>query len=794
MGFAIEPHGFPEPPTADFGTPLAPLEQDPMHRPTASAARGTTSRATTSRILLVAGLAVTASMAVAHEDDPKAKGIEPPVVAEPFRLDEGGVAGSPFGTNNMTVMSWLPLAEFSGGASAGNDCWGYTSPSGREYAFIGMSNGTGFAEVTEPGNAQVIGFISGPSSTWRDMKTFNDYLYIVSEGGGGIQVVSLAQIDSGVVTLVGSQTAGGTANSHNVAIDTTSGFLYRCGGGSNGLRIYDLNVNPISPPQVGTWSDKYVHDAQIVTYTSGPFAGRQIAFTFGGYNGGGTQTGVDILDVTNKSAIVPIANVQYPQAAYCHQGWISEDSTTLYALDEQDEINYGLTSRIHIIDISDLEHPVYLGPVTNGNPATTHNCYVRGNRLFMSSYRAGVKVFDITVPTQPSEIAMMDTYPASDAVGYNGCWSVFPLYPSGTVIASDMQSGLVVGRLVPRPAEWAFPQGLPELIDPAGEALEVEIVAGEGFEIDPSTARMLLTRPGTGTVSLPMQSQGGDLFTATFPATECGTPMTYRFTVQAVSGEVSNAPAQGVVSAVAAVDSIVEIDTLEVESGWTAGVASDTATSGIWERVIPVGTVAQPGEDHTMGGVFCFITGQHVEGQNVGFNDVDGGITTLLSPVLSAEGLFEPRIEYARWYSNNAGAAPNEDSMPIDISNDGGVTWVQLELVNESPGVWVDKSFRIADFLTPTDLMRVRFVARDLASGSLVEAGVDDVAIVGLDCGETNPCQGDLNADGIVNGADLGLLLIDWNVKGPSAADLDGNLIVNGADLGLLLVAWGPCN
>jgi hypothetical protein len=55
-------------------------------------------------------------------------------------------------------------------------------------------------------------------------------------------------------------------------------------------------------------------------------------------------------------------------------------------------------------------------------------------------------------------------------------------------------------------------------------------------------------------------------------------------------------------------------------------------------------------------------------------------------------------------------------------------------------------------------------------------------------------CPPDLNLDGVVNGADLGLLLSNW---GPCAAtctyDQNADGVINGADLGLLLSSWGAC-
>jgi hypothetical protein len=53
-------------------------------------------------------------------------------------------------------------------------------------------------------------------------------------------------------------------------------------------------------------------------------------------------------------------------------------------------------------------------------------------------------------------------------------------------------------------------------------------------------------------------------------------------------------------------------------------------------------------------------------------------------------------------------------------------------------------------------------------------------------------CPGDLNGDGAVDGADLGLLLAAWGTA-DAGADLDESGTVDGADLGLLLAAWGDC-
>jgi hypothetical protein len=52
-------------------------------------------------------------------------------------------------------------------------------------------------------------------------------------------------------------------------------------------------------------------------------------------------------------------------------------------------------------------------------------------------------------------------------------------------------------------------------------------------------------------------------------------------------------------------------------------------------------------------------------------------------------------------------------------------------------------------------------------------------------------CAADLTGDGVVDGGDLGIVLVRWGLAGQG--DLTGDGVIDGADLGALLVAWGPC-
>ncbi|RMF71438.1 MAG: hypothetical protein D6738_13885 [Acidobacteria bacterium] len=176
---------------------------------------------------------------------------------------------------------------------------------------------------------------------------------------------------------------------------------------------------------------------------------------------------------------------------------------------------------------------------------------------------------------------------------------------------------------------------------------------------------------------------------------------------------------------------------VETDEGWTDGLPSDTATTGRWERVDPVGTEAQPEDDHTPPpGTICHVTGQGTPGGGIGDNDVDDGFTTLISPAIDLSAQGDPSLGYWRWFSNDKGSAPGEDVFRVEISDDGGVNWVPVETVGptgpETVGGWLYHDFRVADFVTPTANVLLRFIAADEGSGSIVEAGVDDVTLV--DC------------------------------------------------------------
>lgn len=364
-------------------------------------------------------------------------------------------AGQIFDASGVALLSRIPVEDFPGSNTLANDLWGYVSSSGREYALMGLENGTAFVEVSDPEAPVVVGFVPHVGSCCSDIKVYQQYAYVVNEGNvlagaSGLQIVDLSNIDAGVVTLVNTFSQSGLKRVHNIAINEESGYAYLIGAQSStsngGLFVVDLS-DPVNPSFAGAWSDVYVHDAQVVTYTAGPFAGREIAFAYSSIIDpmlGLIDPRLRIIDVTNKSAMALIGSTTYPNAGFAHQGWLSEDRNYVYLNDEFDETSIGVPTTTYVIDVGDLTLPTFVTTFSNGLPSTDHNLTVRGNFIFEANYTSGLRIYKAANPSLIEEVGYFDTYPADDQAGYNGAWSVYADLPSGNVVVSDIQSGLFV--------------------------------------------------------------------------------------------------------------------------------------------------------------------------------------------------------------------------------------------------------------------------------------------------------------------------------------------------------------
>ncbi len=262
----------------------------------------------------------------------------------------------------------------------------------------------------------------------------------------------------------------------------------------------------------------------------------------------------------------------------------------------------------------------------------------------------------------------------------------------------------------------------------------------------PITTAMLSYRSDAGSfVNVAMTPTGGNGYTASIPGHSAPAEIDYYLFAMDSGGHIVNypegAPGQGLLSFRIGQVTQYLLTSFEPSTaeGWTVGDTGDGATGGTWTRLDPRGTAAQAEDDHTPpSGVKCWVTGQGSPGGGIGEADVDGGKTTLKSPLFDASGMSDPKIRYWRWFSNDKGSNPNQDVFTVDISNNSGSTWTNVEVVGpntpESKGGWFLHHLEISDVITPTATMQLRFVAADTGGASVVEAGVDDIE--GYDIGD----------------------------------------------------------
>ena len=371
---------------------------------------------------------------------------------------------------DIDLMSNVSLEQL--GATMANDCWGWTDTlTGREYAIIGLDNGTAFIDVTVPNLPVIIGKLPTQTedSVWRDIKVFENYAYIVSEADNhGMQVFDLAHLrDTTTYTIFSADSHyDGFGNAHNIAINEDSGYAYVLGTQTynGGAHFVDIS-NPENPTSAGGYAEKgYSHDAMIVIY-NGPdldYKGKEIYF-------GSNVDEVVIVDVTDKSNPTFISSFRYSSTQYTHQGWLTEDHKYFFVGDELDEVRNGINARTIILDFSDLDEPINHVEYTSPNAVVDHNGYVNSDLFYLASYTGGLRILDL-VNIESKELTekyYFDTHIEHGAhssgkppiIGFdddhdnprkgnedlfNGAWSVYPFFNSGSLIVSDINEGLFV--------------------------------------------------------------------------------------------------------------------------------------------------------------------------------------------------------------------------------------------------------------------------------------------------------------------------------------------------------------
>ncbi len=648
-------------------------------------------------------------------------------------------------------------------ASSYSNCTSYVHSDGREYAVIGTLTGTQFFNITNPATPVLVGTINGPTSSWREMKQYRNYVYIVSEGTGvgrGLQIVRMTNPDAPV--LVRTYTTGFTT-AHTVSVDTTRALLYASGTGT-GMHQLSL-ANPELPVELGVWNARYVHDIHLrgnYGYAANIFDGV-----------------LTILDLTFPGQFREITHFTTP-GTFTHNSWTDKTGQFLYCTDEN---GTGTLSTWSIADTANV-HMVanYLGLPND----IVHNVHVKGDTAFVSYYTAGVRLFDITDPALPVEFGFYDTW-AGASGSFNGDWGVDPFYPSGTFIVSDISTGLYVFRT--NGAQYSMVRGAVTDASTsapiAGATVEV-LGSSTSFVTSPigkygslldagaytlrahafgylgaqqtstlvlgsttTTNFALASEPRadiTGTITrasdaAPLTGAAVSVLSTPIDATSAGGAYTLAavpFGLHTISASYPGLIPQSQTISLAgpqtldiALTAAPFYDDAEIDRGWSLVDPTDDATTGRWVRANPVGSgggLVQPEDDNTPApGVTCFVTANGSVGGSIGEADVDGGKTSLTSPTFNLSAVADPIIVWYEWYSNDAGSNPGTQDFLVLLSNDNGANWTIVSQRLDTHHEWERNEVRVQDFMTPTATMKIRFEAHDYI-GSVVEAAIDDVS------------------------------------------------------------------
>jgi Zn-dependent metalloprotease len=175
----------------------------------------------------------------------------------------------------------------------------------------------------------------------------------------------------------------------------------------------------------------------------------------------------------------------------------------------------------------------------------------------------------------------------------------------------------------------------------------------------------------------------------------------------------------------------VFFDDFESANGWTTnGGGGDTATAGQWQRGDPQptsngGVSLQLG--NTVSGSNGLITGP-LAGASAGVHDVDNGLTTIRSPLISLPSSGNLTLSFS-WYLAHLNNSSSADFFRVSVVSGGSTTVIGTAAgaATNRAGNWATASLSLNQFAGQT--VRIQFEAADAAGASLVEAGVDDVRI-----------------------------------------------------------------
>ncbi|MEO1257634.1 MAG: choice-of-anchor B family protein [Bacteroidota bacterium] len=684
------------------------------------------------------------------------------------------VATMAFSQLNMTLLDQIDY-----GPNA-NDIWGWVDPDdGTEYALVGLVNGFSIVDLTDPTDIQEVIRIDGPSSTWRDIKTWGDHIYVTNETSNGVLVVDMTDAPNNITWFDWTPDIPGLgtlSRCHNLYIDEF-GYCYLsgCNLNSGGMLIVDVFSDPGNPQYVSAAPPVYSHDVYVrdnKMFASEIYVGN-----------------MTIYDVSDKQNIVQLGTQNTP-FNFTHNVWLNDAGDVAFTTDEK------ANAPVAAYDISDysdiVELDQFLPIETLGEGVIPHNVHVWEDWLIISYYTDGGIIADASRPDNIIEVGNWDTFLGSSG-GFSGVWGAYPFLPSGLVLLTDIGTGLYVcgadyvracwleGKVTNMATgapifgasvsinsqqanfattdfigEYKTGQALPGSFDVTFTAsgfypktvsadlengiltiLNVELEPLTSFSVSGQTIRQEDGSPAAGASVFFDGDQDFEIFSDangnfTIDDVIIGDYTIYaggwgfllevidNYTVDGTNGPLTIELTRGYQ------------DDFATDLGWTT---SGTAERGQWERGEPIGTFTGGGAivnpefdiDSDFGDQ-CYVTDNR--GGDVSDFDVDNGTVILTSPPMDLTTYGDPVVSYNTWFWQGGPFGTPNDALEVRVSN--GIEEVVLEIITNSASSWnPTASFRLLDYIDLTDNVQVIFETSDLpGSGNWVEAAVDAFLVV----------------------------------------------------------------
>ena len=680
---------------------------------------------------------------------------------------------------NMQQLGYLDLVAMHN--SDLSDIWGWSNGV-QEYAIVGGNDGTSVVDVTNPANPVEVFYEPGVNSIWRDIKTYNGYAYVTTEGNdttiaeNGLLIIDLNSLPGNTNLSTTYYTGPNNAkwqSAHNLYIDE-NGICYIFGAnrGNGGCIMLDLNTSPTNPAEIADIDNWYVHDGVARGDTL------YLAHITDGF-----MTMWDVSNPANPSML----GQQTTPGSFSHNLWMSDDGNYIYTTDE---ITNGYIGEY---DISDPTNMVELDRVQSspGMDVIPHNVHFIDDYIVTSYYRDGVVIHDVSNKGNMVEVGSFDTSPSFDGDGFNGCWGVYPWLPSGNIIASDIEEGLyvlganyqrgcylegnitdlstgapinnaeveilsttvvdqstIVGDYATGYASagsynvvYSHPQYISDtlfgvfLANGLVNVQDVQLVPLQGFSLTVLAEDLNLSSLQGVQVVLEnddftfagqTNANGQIVFGSFYPGSYNVFAGKWGYVEYCSTNELIDG---------SSLTYVVELeqgyaDLFNLDLGWTV---SGNAPDGVWERDNPVGTTYQgdqsnPEDDSQDCGDKAFVTGN--AGGGAGSDDVDQSSTTLSSPVMNLT--VAPNLVWSvqmnLWWFNSGGNSAANDTLKVMLSDGTNVSTV-LEYYSDDSGMqWVPVTASVDATIFDLANLTVMVSTADWQTdgGHLVEAGVDN--------------------------------------------------------------------